>query len=289
MQNGSNPKGKYLIIILQTIKWWEISCDSFLAETLMSVVGRGKTEEVMAGWQPVFISWLLVAHQWPEVWGSTSNPYITGVISTITARLTAARPLHWMYIIAHKHQPRRNTHWEKKKDTLQTHMHMQMHTCAPATHTQICWIGNDLSDLAGSTCVPLLNAPVSSLPSSKLSFAILSKASLMPPITGGLQAGRFGARRLGRRVCYASGPFNRVVICCCWCWSCLCRLINGKLPSLWWSARSPKPKLWGETQKYQAFKQRGTGSFSRSMWRNFCISARQAQMEIKDLSAIFFM
>lgn len=28
-QNGSKPKGKYLIIVLQTIKWWEISCDSF--------------------------------------------------------------------------------------------------------------------------------------------------------------------------------------------------------------------------------------------------------------------
>lgn len=126
-------------------------------------------------------------------------------------------------------------------------MHNDTHLHAHTSRTQICWIGSDLSDLAASTC--LLNAPVSSLPSSKRSFAILSKAGLMPPITGGLQAGRFGARRLGMRVCYASGPFNRVVICCWWCWSCLCRLINGKLPSLWWSACSTKPKLWGEPQK----------------------------------------
>lgn len=172
-------------------------------------------------------------------------------------------------------------------------MHIQKHNDTPPhahTHTQICWIGSDLSDLAASTCVPLLNAPVSSLPSSKLSFAILSKASLMPPITGGLQAGRFGARRLGRRVCYASGPFNRVVICCCRCWSCLCRLINGKLPSLWRSARSTKPKLWGETQKISGFLNNGsgTGSFSHPARRNFCISAPQEQMEIKVLSAIKF-
>lgn len=137
MQNGSNPKGKYLIIILQTIKWWEISCDSFLAETLMSVVGRGKTEEVMAGWQPVFISWLLVAHQWPEVWGSTSNPYITGVISTITARLTAARPLHWMYIIAHKHQPRRDTLRKKKRHTTNSHAYADAYLCTRHSHTDL--------------------------------------------------------------------------------------------------------------------------------------------------------
>lgn len=116
----------------------------------------------------------------------------------------------------HNHQPRHDTHRKGRHcKHICTFRYITVHTCTP--HTQIYWIGSDLSDLAASTCVPRLNAPVSSLPSSKLSFAILSKASLMPPITGGLQAGRFGARRLGRRVCYASGPFNRVVICCWWC------------------------------------------------------------------------
>lgn len=38
----------------------------FLTEILMSVLGGVKTEEVMAGWQTVFISWLLVVRQWPD-------------------------------------------------------------------------------------------------------------------------------------------------------------------------------------------------------------------------------
>lgn len=202
-----------------------------------------------------FISWLPVARQWPDSLRFNvkslhhqSDPHDYCEINSSSAVI--------LDVHNRAQTPAKTGHTEKDSHigTLQTHMHIQMHnyTHLYTTHIQICWIGSDLSDLAASTCVPLLNAPVSSLPSSKLSFAILSKASLMPPITEGLQAGRFGARRLGRRVCYASGPFNRVVICCCWCWSCLCRLINGKLPSLWRSARSTKPKLWGETQKYQA-------------------------------------
>lgn len=67
--------------------------------------------------------------------------------------------------------------------------HVQMHNCGRVcSHKQIRRIGIDSLDLAASTCVPLLSAPVSSPPSSKHSFAILSKASLMPPITWGLQS-----------------------------------------------------------------------------------------------------
>lgn len=191
-----------------------------------------------------FISWLLVACQWPDIWKFSvkslhhlSEPYDHCEINSdyavtldvhnhtrIPAKKGHVAKRHMAWRHAHTANTRARSHTHNGTHKLLKRMH---------THTQIWRIGSDLSDLAASTCVPLLNAPGSSPPSSKHSFAILSKASLMPPITGGLQAGRFGARRLGRRVCYASGPFNRVVICCWWCCSCLCRLINGKLPSLW--------------------------------------------------------
>lgn len=176
----------------------------------MSVLRGGEGGEPRKQWQDdrqVFISQAArCSSLTPTVCGSTSNRCVTAAIPTITERLTPARSLYWMYIITREHQPRQDPQKTWKKHT---HKHTRV------AHAQICWIGSDLSDLAASTAVALLNAAVSSLPSSKHSFAILSKASLMPPITGGLQAGRFGARRLGRSVCYASGPFNRAVICCC--------------------------------------------------------------------------
>lgn len=49
---------------------------------------------------------------------------------------------------------------------------------------------------------------------------------------GGESRQSWSEEGLAGEFCYASGPFNRVVICCCWCWGCLCGLINGKLPSL---------------------------------------------------------
>lgn len=48
---------------------------------------------------------------------SASNPCYPRVIPTITERLTAS-PLHWMYIITHEYQPRKDTHTHtQKKDT----------------------------------------------------------------------------------------------------------------------------------------------------------------------------
>lgn len=98
-----------------------------LTDILMSTPGGEKTEEVMAGWQTVFISWLPVTRQWVRaVCGSTSNPYIARVILTITARLTAARLLYWMYIIM---QPRQETRQKNRTHRRTTHMHFQtIHT-----------------------------------------------------------------------------------------------------------------------------------------------------------------
>lgn len=42
MQNGSKPKGKYLIIVLQTIKWWEISRDSS-SQIILWLSGGGES------------------------------------------------------------------------------------------------------------------------------------------------------------------------------------------------------------------------------------------------------
>lgn len=87
--------------------------------------------------------------------------------------------------------------------------------------------------------------------SSKLSFAILSKGTFNSSNYrgGGGRGGGVHERAdlkrgglAGRRLCYASRLFNRVVICWCCCRSCLCRLVNGKLPSLWEGERSTKLK-----------------------------------------------
>lgn len=111
----------------------------FLTEILMSVLGGGKTEESDGRMTDSFLFHgcrLLVSDQ--TVCGSTSNPYITRVIPTITARLTAARPLYRMYIIVHKHQPRQGT--QKKIDTQARCKHtyifrcITVHTCTPLTH-----------------------------------------------------------------------------------------------------------------------------------------------------------
>ncbi len=100
----------------------------FLTEILMSVLGGGKTEESDGRMTDSFLFQgrrLLVSDQ--TVCGSTSNPYITRVIPTITARLTAARLLYWMSIIVRKHQPRQDTERDRHIGTLQTRMHIQMH------------------------------------------------------------------------------------------------------------------------------------------------------------------
>lgn len=65
----------------------------------------------------------------------------------------------------------------------------------------------------------------------------------------GKRAGTLEARRPGRRLCYASGLFNRVVICWCCCRSCLRCLVNGKLPSLWEGERSTKLKYGEERHR----------------------------------------
>lgn len=126
---------------------------------------------------------------------------------------------------------------------------------------QICWIGTDLSDLAASTR-PFPTSPHPHPTHFWRHQSVLFQSSQLPscpkqllilPITEeveaggreaqrGPRAGRFEARRPGRRLCYASGLFNRVVICWCCCRSCLRRLVNGKLPSLWKGERSTKLK-----------------------------------------------
>lgn len=124
MQNGSKPKGKYLIIVLQTIKWWEISCDTF-SEILMSMLGGVKTVEVMAGWQTVFISWLLVARQWPDsLWfilKSLHHQSDPDDYCEINCSSVVIPDVH-----NHRRAPAKTGHRKKKQEHYK-HMHIQMH------------------------------------------------------------------------------------------------------------------------------------------------------------------
>lgn len=84
--------------------------------------------------------WLLVSDQ--TVCSSTSNPYITREIPTITARLAAAPPV--ILDVHNRTQTlAKEGHAGKRRhtDTLQIHMYIHMHNCTqwctPFSHTDL--------------------------------------------------------------------------------------------------------------------------------------------------------
>lgn len=152
MHIGRKPKGKHPTIVFQTINVKK-SAVTPLHRSFNVPLWQSKMEEATD-------SFYFMAAGRSSLTRPHLSPNITTVILTITVSFSAAQSLYQTCT--------------KINLNLMLYRRKYAHKSA-----------GSLSDLAKSTETFLLNVPVTSLPSSKGSFATLSKASLMPPITGG--------------------------------------------------------------------------------------------------------
>lgn len=129
-----------------------------LAEVLMSLFGRRGRRK-----KPQNRSSLTRRHP---------SPNITTVILTITPSLSAAQCSCWIYTVRYQ---------------------ARLWAIGAKIHTNLL----DWRRSVRISETSFLNVPVTSSPSSKGSFATLSKASLMPPITvGGVEGGGAASRQI---------------------------------------------------------------------------------------------